>query len=569
VLRALGISRSFGGQVVLDGVSLAVDGRDRVGIVGPNGAGKTTLLRILAGVDGPDSGRVELAPRLLTVGYLPQEPDATPEGSVLDYLARRTGVSAASAELDRRTAELSEEAATHDAYSDALDRFVALGGGDLEARAAAVLATVGFGAARERDAAAAGTASPSSRFDQPTATLSGGESARMALAAILLSRVDVLLLDEPTNNLDFAGLDLLEAFVDGFGGAVVVVSHDRAFLDRVVDRIVEIDDHSHQVREFGGGWTAYTAARDLARSQQYDAHERFVTERDRLRERQRTQQHWSDRGVRQAKASSEPDKNLKAAWRARSEKQAGKIKATERKLDQLEVVDKPWEGWRLQLALTPAARSGQVVARLDAAVIEPGASDTATDSHRFRLGPIDLEVAWQDRLAILGANGSGKTTLLRAILGELPLVAGRRWVGPGVQIGSMDQGRERYGGDQPVLATLQETTGMGISEARSLLAKFGLGPDHVDRAGRDLSPGERTRAVLATLMAEGVNCLVLDEPTNHLDVEAIEQLEQALSSFGGTLLLVSHDRRFLEAVAVTRTVEVASLGSTTAPSARA
>jgi ATPase subunit of ABC transporter with duplicated ATPase domains len=566
VLRALGISRSFGGQVVLDGVSLAVDGRDRVGIVGPNGAGKTTLLRVLAGIDAPDAGHVELAPRLLTVGYLPQEPDAIAGESVLDYLARRTGVTAASAELDRRTAELSGEAETHDAYSDALDRFVALGGDDLEARAAAILATVGFGAAHEQPRR---SASPSSRFEQSTNTLSGGEAARLALAAILLSRVDVLLLDEPTNNLDFAGLDLLEAFVDGFAGAVVVVSHDRAFLDRVVDRIVEIDDHSHQVREFAGGWTAYTAGRDLARSQQYEAHDRYVSERDRLRDRQRTQQQWSDKGVRAAKASSEPDKNVKAAARARSEKQAGKIKATERKLDQLEAVDKPWEGWRLQLALTPTARSGQVVARLDAAVVEPAASDPKGDGPGFRLGPVDLEIAWQDRLAILGANGSGKTTLLRAILGDLPLASGRRWLGPGVQVGSMDQNRERFGGDQLVLATLQDATGMGTSEARSLLAKFGLGADHVDRAGRDLSPGERTRAVLATLMAEGVNCLVLDEPTNHLDVEAIEQLEQALSSFEGTLLLVSHDRRFLEAVAVTRTVEVASLGPATVPSARA
>ncbi len=172
------------------------------------------------------------------------------------------------------------------------------------------------------------------------------------------------------------------------------------------------------------------------------------SERDRLRERQRTQQHWSDRGVRQAKASSEPDKNLKAAWRARSEKQAGKIKATERKLDQLEAVDKPWEGWRLELALTPTARSGQVVARLDDAVVEPAGPPDASGGPpgsppRFRLGPVDLEISWQDRLAILGANGSGKTTLLRAILGDLPLASGRRWVGPGVQIGSMDQGRER------------------------------------------------------------------------------------------------------------------------------
>ncbi|HVN52036.1 MAG TPA: ABC-F family ATP-binding cassette domain-containing protein [Acidimicrobiales bacterium] len=553
MLRARGISRSFGGQVVLDGVSLAVDGRDRVGVVGPNGAGKTTLLRVLAGLDVPDAGVVERAPRSLTVGYLPQEPDALAGESVGAYLARRTGVAAASDELDRRTAQLSEEPGSHEAYADALDRFVALGGGDLEARAAAVLASVGFGHA-------AGDPDPATRFAQTTSSLSGGEAARLALAAILLSRCDVLLLDEPTNNLDFAGLDLLESFVDAFPGAVVAVSHDRAFLDRTVHRVVEVDDHSHHLREFAGGWTTYVAARDLARAQQYEAHDRYVTERARLRERQRTQQQWTERGVRRAKTSSEPDKNLKAARRARSEKQAAKIKATERKLDHLEAVDKPWEGWRLQLALAPTARSGQVVVRLDGAVVETSPSD-GPGGEPFRLGPVDLEVGWQDRLAILGPNGSGKTTLLRALLGELPLTAGRRWSGPGVRLGAMDQGRTEHAGSAPVLATFQQATGMATSEARSLLAKFGLGADHVERAGRDLSPGERSRARLATLMAQGVNCLVLDEPTNHLDVEAIEQLESALATFEGTLLLVSHDRRFLESVAVGRTLELDGRGS--------
>ena len=535
MLRTAGVSLAFGGQTVLADVSLAVDGRDRLGIVGPNGVGKSTLLHVLAGTAEPDEGTVERAPAQLTVGLLPQEPEARPGETLAGYLARRTGVAAASDELDRRTAALTDEPATVEAYSDALERFLALGGDDLDARAGEVCASVGL------DVGGGG------RFAQATATLSGGEAARAALAAILLSRVDVLLLDEPTNNLDFAGLDVLEGFVDRFAGAIIVVSHDRAFLDRCVDRIVELDEASHRAREFAGGWSAYTEARHLARSQQYEAHARYVTERDRLRERQRTQLQWSERGVRRAKTSGEPDKNLKAAKIARSEKQAGKVKATERKISQLEAVDKPWEGWRLQLSLAPAVRSGDVVARLDDAVVEQG---------EFRLGPIDLEVAWQDRLAILGPNGSGKTTLLRALLGELPLVSGRRWVGPGVQIGEMDQQRGLFAGPAPTLRTFQERTGMALSESRSLLAKFGLGAEHVDRPGQDLSPGERSRALLAALMAEGVNCLVLDEPTNHLDIEAIEQLEQALASFEGTLLLVSHDRRFLESVAVTRVLEL-------------
>jgi len=191
------------------------------------------------------------------------------------------------------------------------------------------------------------------------------------------------------------------------------------------------------------------------------------------------------------------------------------------------------------------------VARLEEAVIHRGS---------FALGPVSLEIAWQERVAFVGPNGSGKTTLLQAILGAVPLAAGRRYLGPGVVVGEMDQTRGLFGGDERVLDTFTAATGLAsAAEARSLLAKFALGPDHVMRAGGQLSPGERSRAILATLMAAGVNCLVLDEPTNHLDLAAIEQLEQALDAFDGTLLLVTHDRRFLEAVHVTRTVDLAEL----------
>src|SRR3954447_18016537 len=212
----------------------------------------------------------------------------------------------------------------------------------------------------------------------------------------------------------------------------------------------------------------------------------------------------------------------------------------------------------MRLSIDAGQRSGDVVARLHDAIVERGP---------FRLGPLDLEVNWQDRLAITGPNGSGKTTLINALLGRLPLSAGERYLGPGVVVGEMDQARGLYGGDRTVLDAFLERTGMTQSEARTLLAKFGILSDHVFREGRNLSPGERTRAILATLVATGVNCLILDEPTNHLDVAAIEQLEQALDSFDGTLLLVTHDRRFLESVRVTRTFDVAASASADAPDA--
>jgi len=556
MLRGTALTRWHGGQVVLDDIAIGLDARDRVGVVGPNGIGKSTLLRILAGLESPDRGTVTRRPATLTVGYLPQEPDPHPGETLLAYLGRRTGVAGASADLDRCTASLASDPDALDAYTEALDHFLALGGDDFVARAAETCADVGL------------TGGDELRLDQPMMTLSGGEAARALLAAILLSRYDVLLLDEPTNNLDFAGLDQLERFIAAFAGAVLVVSHDRAFLDRAVTRIFEIDEHSHRGREYAGGWTEFLAARALARQQQYESHAKYTAERDRLRQRQRTQIEWSETGVRNAKTSTESDKHIKRGKVARSEKQAGKVKATERKLSQLEVVEKPWEGWRLELALQPTARSGDVVARLEGAVIER--SDAEVDRERdgvgeraldrgassFRLGPIDVEIGWQDRVGILGPNGSGKTTLIRGLLGTAPLVEGRRWLGPGVVIGELDQSRGRFAGSEALLTTFLRDSPLPLSEARSLLAKFGLGADHVDRAGDQLSPGERSRALLAQLMAGGVNCLVLDEPTNHLDLEAIEQLESALADFDGTLIVVSHDRRFLDAVHLTRTIDV-------------
>ena len=543
MLTASRVSRHRGAQLVLDHVSLSVTTRSRIGVVGPNGIGKSTLLRILAGLEAPDEGRVERAPAALTVGYLPQEPDARPGESLVDYLARRTGVAGAGAELDRLTAEMNHDPSLVEAYTEALERFLALGGDDLEARAGAVCADVGLA---------------EDRLGLEMGALSGGQAARAALAAILLARFDVFLLDEPTNNLDFAGLDRLERFVTGLAGAVVVVSHDRAFLDRAVDRIVEIGEETHRATEFAGGWSEYVAARELARSQQYEAHEKYRSERARLLDRARTQRAWAEEGARRTKKKPrDPDKAQRDFFVNRTEKQAAKVRATQKKLDQLETVDKPWEGWQLHVTFAPKARSGDVVARLEGAVIVRGEGGSGGRGQpAFRLGPVDLEIGWQERVAVLGPNGSGKTTLLQALLGRLPLAEGRRHVGPGVVVGEMDQGRGLFAGAGTVLDIFLARTGYAVDEARSLLAKFALGPDHVLRAGERLSPGERSRALLALLMAQGVNCLVLDEPTNHLDLAAIEQLEEALDSYEGTLLLVTHDRWLLDAVRITRSVEL-------------
>ncbi len=533
-LVATDIVRSHGAFVVLDGVSVTVGPRSRIGIVGPNGVGKTTLLRILAGLEPPDSGRITLAPPTLNVGYLPQELALTAGETLAGYLARRTGVAAAEAELEEAASRLGDAGTgAEDRYSVALERYLHLGGPDLEPRSAEVCEDLGL---------------PADRLHVELLALSGGQAARAALAAILLSRFDVLLLDEPTNDLDFAGLNQLERFLADLDGALVVVSHDRAFLESTVERVVELDEHSRKSTEFGGGWLGYLDATRTARRHAEEAYDQYRSQRSDLVDRAQTQRQWAVTGVKNAKKHPPDNDKARRGFKVnRTEKQAAKVRITEKALERLEVAEKPWEGWDLHLELAPSTRSGDVVARLVDAVVDRGS---------FRLGPLSLEVAWADRLAIVGPNGSGKTTLLRALLGELPLTSGERWMGPGVVVGELDQGRRGFLSDEPLIAGFTKASGLLAQPSRSLLAKFGLGAAHVGRPASSLSPGERTRATLALLMAIGANCLVLDEPTNHLDLPAIEQLEQALDDYEGTLLLVTHDRRLLEALQITRTVEL-------------
>jgi ATPase subunit of ABC transporter with duplicated ATPase domains len=517
-LTARDIQKGYAAACVLDGVSLVVSPGDRVGIVGPNGIGKSTLLKVLAGLEEPDAGSVT---RSGIVGYLPQELERSSGETVRAYLARRTGVGEAEHELDRLAARLTAEPELAGEYSQALDRFLALGGEDFVGRVRAVLADVGL----------------ADRGAHELGSLSGGESARAALAAVLLARFDVFLLDEPTNNLDFEGLRRLEHFLDGLAAGVVLVSHDRAFLDRTVDRVVELEAETRRVREYAGTWSEYEAARERARAQHRAAYADFAGERDRL-----TSLLSRRRGEARAGGSMADRRGTNAL--------RGKVAQAKHHLAQLDEVEKPWSPWRLQLQFASPPPAGEI-ATLAHAVVQAGS---------FRLGPVDLELRFGDRLAIVGRNGAGKTTLLRALVGELPLAAGSRRVPAATVFGELNQARDLFGGG-PLLSDFTRLSGMPATDARTLLAKFALGADDVERPAGSLSPGERTRAALALLAARGVNCLILDEPTNHLDLEAIEELETALEAYAGCLVVVTHDRRFLERLRVDRTLALGDEGA--------
>ncbi|MFJ6700034.1 ABC-F family ATP-binding cassette domain-containing protein [Streptomyces sp. NPDC091272] len=533
-LTTKNLAAGHGDLLLFTGLDLVVPPGEVVGLVGANGAGKSTLLRLLAGLGKPGEGQIHLAPAGASVGYLPQEPDRRPGESVHAFLARRTGVTAAQHALDTASQALADgEPGADEAYDTSLERWLALGGADLEERAEQVTTTLGLGTGLE----------------QAMTSLSGGQAARAQLASLLLSRFDVFLLDEPTNDLDLAGLEQLEGFVRGLRAGAVVVSHDREFLARTVTQVLELDRAQQQVRHYGGGYAAYLEEAERARHQARAQYEEYADRKAALQDRANIQRSWAEKGVRTAQRRSRDNNKFARAGRMEnSENLAAKAKQAERLIERLEEVDEPRKEWQLRMRIAAAPRSGTVVATLGEATVRRG---------EFTLGPVTLQIDWADRVAITGANGTGKSTLLAALLGRVPLDAGRQALGSGVVTGEIDQARALFHGAESLLDAFRAAVPRTEpAEIRTLLAKFGLGPDHVLRRASTLSPGERTRAALALLQGRGVNLLVLDEPTNHLDLPAIEQLESALDSYTGTLLLISHDRRLLETVRITRRLEL-------------
>jgi ATP-binding cassette, subfamily F, member 3 len=518
MLTAHHLSKSFGIQPLFQDVSFSINPGERAGLVGPNGSGKTTLLRILAGEEPPDAGHVAL-PNELRLGYLPQGLALPPEWSLAETIGRAGGDAAylegELGQLAQSLVERPDDDALHHAYDGALQRLSRYD----ETRAVTILQALSLDELPRR---------------QPVGTLSGGQKTRLALALVLLDEPDLLLLDEPTNHLDIAMLEWLEAWLAAFPGGALVVSHDRTFLDRTVNRILALDEQTHTVRAYAGNYSAYLEQAIAEREKQW------ATYKDQVYEVRQMRQDIA-RVKEQARRTETATKNdqLRRYAKKVAAKAKGREKKLERYLESDERVEKPARSWQMKLAFGEPAHVGQQVLRLEQlAAGYPGYPPLLRD--------LNLQIRGGQRLVLTGPNGSGKTTLLRTIAGQVPALAGRVHLGASTRLGYMAQEQTVLESSRSALELVQRAAPLSETEARSFLHFFLFSGDDPLRPAAELSYGERARLALALLVAQGCNFLLLDEPINHLDIPSRSRFEEALAQFEGTILAVVHDRYFID-----------------------
>lgn len=498
---ATDLAKSYGAQDVFAALSFEIARGARIALVGPNGSGKTTLLRLIAGLDQPTAGRVQRA-RGLHIGYLPQQAELEAEGTLWEAMEGAFAALTAQAQELR----LLEEALVNSDHREGLlerygllqESFEAAGGYTYPTRITQVLNGLGF--------------APQD-FQEPLSHLSGGQRTRALLARLLLEEPDLLLLDEPTNHLDLSGIEWLEGYLKAWKGAMVVVAHDRAFLDQVVEQVWELT--FGQLTIYRGNYSRYTVQRE---------------------ERQARQQELYERQQEEIARTEAYIRRYRAGQRSRQ------AQGREKRLARLERIEQPRRVRPMRLDLGQPLRSGNLVLGLyDLAV--------GYDPLRPLFAVEKVEVRRGDRVALLGPNGSGKTTLLRTILGEIEPLAGHIHLGAGVRPGYLAQAHAGLEREKTVLETILDAGLPSVSQARDLLGRYRFSGDEVRKRVADLSGGEQARVALAVLALQGANFLLLDEPTNHLDIPSQEVLQEVLTSFGGTVLLVAHDRYLIRVLA--------------------
>ncbi|MDQ3524599.1 MAG: ATP-binding cassette domain-containing protein [Chloroflexota bacterium] len=525
------ISRHFSDQLLFDNVSLTINRGDRIGLVGPNGAGKSTLLEIIAGTNPPDSGTRTLAPGM-HVGYLPQGLFDLKFGSLRNALDAPSGGFFGTLEaINRETDRLSGPDGSADEVIQAWERaqtaFDAAGAYQTLDRLEALLDQFGV---------------PRAALDKPLTQLSGGERTRAGLAALLAMQPDLLLLDEPTNHLDLGGQVWLAGFVRDYDGAVVIVSHDRGFLDDAANRIAALRTGEHDLVTHAGNYSSFVDAQEQQRASEFETYKR---------QQERIAGLESSIDQNERSACKIEGETIHFHYRKRAQKiaRAATVRKArlERMLDSEDLVDKPGQLWGLALDFPEPTSQARDVATLDNIVVKRG--------NRLILDHVSLTLRYGERVALIGNNGAGKTTLIHVLSGQLEPGAGYRRIGTGVRMGMLAQDQDTLDPGQTVLESIQQLSSASESGHRTELHRFLFGGESAHRQIGDLSWGERTRLMLAHIAIPGADLLLLDEPLNHLDIDARESFEQALTAFPGTVVFVAHDRYAVKRLA-TRVIRV-------------
>ncbi|MGD8465485.1 MAG: ABC-F family ATP-binding cassette domain-containing protein [Anaerolineae bacterium] len=524
MLQVSNVSKAFGDNLLFEKVSFTVNPGERVGLVGPNGCGKTTLFKIVLGELQPDTGSARLSPADVRVGYLAQ---------ALEYESGQTvgqamktaiaGLAQAEARLEALSAHMATAQGTElqrllADYDQALSAFERLGGYRVEAQSDEILVGLDL-----RD------------LDQEwlVERLSGGQKTRLGLARLLLSQPDLLLLDEPTNHLDIQALEWLEGFLQSFAGAVLLVSHDRTFLDRTVGAILEMDALTHAVTEYPGTYSDYVEAKEREREKQWAA---YKDQQEYIAHLEGTIA--AKKGYAQSIELGTIDFGPRKIAKMIARKAVIQQRRLQRLLDSEERIDRPERTWQMKLEFADTPTSGQDVLHIEELAMGFGARELFRD--------VNLTLRAGDRIALVGSNGSGKTTLARLIRGELDPLAGQLRLGAGVKLGYYAQEQENLDAESTPYEAVRAVAAMSQTEVRSLLHYFLFSGDEVFVRIGSLSFGERARLILARLVAQGCNFLLLDEPINHLDIPSRSRFEQAMTAFEGTVLAIVHDRYFIE-----------------------
>jgi ATPase subunit of ABC transporter with duplicated ATPase domains len=519
MLKATKINKSYGSLPILSDVSFSIDRGNKIALVGHNGTGKTTLLKILAGIVEPDSGNIERG-RATCIGYLPQDTSLVSGDSIIGYLKADTGISAIEREMEQLSSELSDPK-KKERYGELQELYEKMQGYSFEHRVEIMLS--GFGLSdipKERS----------------LSELSSGQKSKVALVGILLKGVDLLLLDEPTNNLDLPALIWLEDFLKKSKAACIIVSHDRRFLDNVAKKVFEIDWQTKALSIVSGRYSDYLEMVGKKLERAKEAFRLQQEEIGRLSDRARHLRIESARGA--AWKGTDNDKFLRGFKRDRAGGSSKTAKNIEKRIDMMEKVERPIERepFSIKLSASESPRSRDI----DVVDLVFGYASG------FQAGPVSFSLPFGKRVGILGLNGSGKSTLLKTLSGTLEPLKGSVVLGSGVHLGNMMQEHESLPRESTLLSLLVGKAGLEESMAYNTLVKFGFSEKQAHATVGDLSPGGRARLLLALFATLQVNVLVLDEPTNHLDLEALGALEEALSTYVGTVILVTHDRYFLE-----------------------